>query len=90
MVYVVFLLPYIIVMSTLLLSVCTCIIVSVTMHMYYCARVRYYAHVLLCPLLSTCIMMTITMHMHHYVRYYAHIFYEDYYAHVPLLGTCIL
>ena len=50
--------------------------VTISMHIYYC--VRYYAHVLLCPLLCTCIVM---MHMY-YVRYYAHIFYEDYYAHV--------
>ena len=53
--------------------------VTISMHMYYCVhyyahvRVRYYAHVLLCPLLRTCIMMTVTMHMYYYVRYYAHV-----------------
>ena len=69
---------------------CSCIVVTVTMHMYYCDC--YYAHVCcavtmlmyVVPLLCSCITVTVTMHMHYCDRYYAHVCCDRYYAHVLL------
>ena len=52
-----------------------CDIDPVTISMYMCYCVGYYAHVLLrtCPLLCTCIIVSITMHMYYCDHYFAHV-----------------
>ena len=59
---------------------CTCIIVSITMHIYFMKITMH--------------MYFVTLHMYYDDCYYAHhIFYDCYYAHIllcPLLCTCII
>ena len=82
--YCVLLLPCIIVPS-----LCTYIVVTVTIHMYCCDC--HYAHVLLWLLLCTCItvtllciyiVVTVIIHMYCCDRHYAHVCCDRYYAHV--------
>ena len=67
MVYVVFLLPciYYCDVDPVTISMHMYYCVGYYAHVYYCARVHYYAHVLLCSLLCTCIVVTITLHMYY-------------------------